>query len=572
MNTFHKPTRVPLLNALRKAFVLIEEARQTGVPAAELLDQKNEAALHRRRFLGDVTKAGVALSAAGLLNGCRKAADFFEEAPPALQSPPNAFKASQPSIAILGAGMAGLNCAYQLKKAGYTAAVYEGSNRTGGRIWSEKGVMAPNLVTELGGEFIDTGHKDMLKLCREFNLPLLDTFAPSEAALLRDSFYIDGRFYSEAEVLTAFEPYQKRIAADIRSLPAVMTYEQTNPTFLYFDNLSISAYFDSIGLQGFLRKGMEVAYVTEYGLEAYEQSSINFLFLFSANTAQGFQIFGSSDERYKVAGGNAQVTAALYNAVANAVQTGHRLLRIRQTAQGYELTFDRNGTTVSATADMVVCTLPFSTLRDVDLQVALPQWKRAAIQNLGYGTNSKLFLGFSSRVWRSYGHSAYIFSNADIQTGWDNSQLQTGTAAGFTVYGGGIKGVQLGAGTPQTQAPKFVAQLNAMWPGCAAAYTGVAQRMHWPAYPWSKGSYACYKTGQYSTVRGAEIRPVDNLFFAGEHCSENFQGYMNGAAETGRMAAESVVKAAKAGNRMAAIPASAFSTVFLRQIGGVAKV
>jgi monoamine oxidase len=139
-----------------------------------------------------------------------------------------------------------------------------------------------------------------------------------------------------------------------------------------------------------------------------------------------------------------------------------------------------------------------------------------------------------------------MFSDAQIQTGWDNTQLQAVKAGGFTVYQGGKKGIQLGTGTPESQAPKFVAQLEAMWPGCAKAYTGVARRMHWPDYPFSKGSYACYKVGQYTTIRGAEIKPVGNLFFAGEHCSAYFQGFMNGAAETGRMAADAVVKVAKA--------------------------
>jgi monoamine oxidase len=139
-----------------------------------------------------------------------------------------------------------------------------------------------------------------------------------------------------------------------------------------------------------------------------------------------------------------------------------------------------------------------------------------------------------------------MFSNDAIQTGWDNSQLQEGTAGGFTVYQGGVKGLELGTSSPDSQAPKFVAQLDKMWPGCAKEYNDVAKRMHWPDHPFTKGSYACYKVGQYTTVRGAEIKPVGNLFFAGEHCSSYFQGFMNGAAETGRMAAEAVAKSAKA--------------------------
>ncbi|MBK8608608.1 MAG: FAD-dependent oxidoreductase [Chitinophagaceae bacterium] len=58
-------------------------------------------------------------------------------------------------------------------------------------------------------------------------------------------------------------------------------------------------------------------------------------------------------------------------------------------------------------------------------------------------------------------------------------------------------------------------------------------------------SYACYKPGQWTTIGGAEIEPVGNLLFAGEHCSSDFQGYMNGGAETGRRAAAELMKLVK---------------------------
>jgi monoamine oxidase len=137
-----------------------------------------------------VLKTGVSLSATGLLNGCRKAADLFPEEPAGqtLQ-----LKASQPRIVILGAGMAGLNCAYQLKKSGLKAAVYEASNRTGGRIYSQKNVLDAGLITELGGEFIDTEHKDMLKLCHEFGAPL-DTLSKADRLCYGTLFLLTAAF------------------------------------------------------------------------------------------------------------------------------------------------------------------------------------------------------------------------------------------------------------------------------------------------------------------------------------------------------------------------------------------
>src|SRR5205085_3313173 len=110
MTPFHKHSRVPLLSFLRKAFFLSDQASSTGFAAEELLENAAIKSVHRRQFIGDVAKAGVALSAAGLLNGCRKAADLFEEQPPTLFNQTN-YRSTQPNILILGAGMAGLNCA-----------------------------------------------------------------------------------------------------------------------------------------------------------------------------------------------------------------------------------------------------------------------------------------------------------------------------------------------------------------------------------------------------------------------------------------------------------------------------
>ncbi|MFZ9943139.1 MAG: FAD-dependent oxidoreductase [Bacteroidia bacterium] len=85
-------------------------------------------------------------------------------------------------------------------------------------------------------------------------------------------------------------------------------------------------------------------------------------------------------------------------------------------------------------------------------------------------------------------------------------------------------------------------QLDAMWPGTAAQFNGTSKLIHWPSHPWSLASYACWRVGQVTTIMGAEGKNVGNLYFAGEHCSLWFQGYMEGAAETGFNVAKSLAK------------------------------
>ena len=66
-------------------------------------------------------------------------------------------------------------------------------------------------------------------------------------------------------------------------------------------------------------------------------------------------------------------------------------------------------------------------------------------------------------------------------------------------------------------------------------------RFHWPTHEWVKGSYACYTPGQRTAFRGAEGERVGQLHFAGEHCSLQFQGFMEGAIETGEATARALL-------------------------------
>lgn len=85
--------------------------------------------------------------------------------------------------------------------------------------------------------------------------------------------------------------------------------------------------------------------------------------------------------------------------------------------------------------------------------------------------------------------------------------------------------------------------LNAMWPGTAAQYNGTAKLIHWPSHPWTLASYACWRVGQVTTMMGAEGKKVGKLYFAGEHTSLWFQGYMEGAVETADTVAKQIALA-----------------------------
>jgi monoamine oxidase len=531
-------SRSPLFESLRRAFRIaaVASRERPDLPSSDELIELIEHAYTRRRFLRD----SAVVTAATLVAGCRPA-----DAPPPASETPLRPTGSLPRIAIVGAGVAGLNAAYKLQKAGLTATVFEGASRTGGRMFTAKDLLADGLTTELGGEFIDSNHIEMLNLMTEFGLERLDTRAPATASLKPETYFINGRHYTHAQATRAFVPIAKKIFADYDALGEVVNYE-TEGGGTALDRQSIAEYLDTIGVTGWMRELIDVAYVTEYGLEASEQSALNFIFLIGTGDLEDpttFALLGESDERYKVRGGNQQIVDELARRVAPQIRTLHRLEAIRSKGQGFTLTFQTEGKAVDQDAEVVILTVPFSILRDVNIQVDLPPLKTRAINELGYGANAKVLVGFRSRPWEKLGYSGATYTDEPFQLAWANSLLQPGFAGGLTLYSGGKLAHDVGEGTAEEAAVRLMRGVERAYPGATQERNGKVSRFHWPTFPWTKGSYSCYKPGQWTTIAGAEGLPVGNLFFAGEHCSYDFQGYMNGAAQSGADTAREVMSA-----------------------------
>jgi monoamine oxidase len=169
--------------------------------------------------------------------------------------------------------------------------------------------------------------------------------------------------------------------------------------------------------------------------------------------------------------------------------------------------------------------------------------KQTAIREMGMGTNSKLHLQFSSRHWESLGCNGETFADTGYQNTWDVTRAQPGTAGILVNYTGGNVGASFGTGNAATHAQSFLARLEPVLPGIMAQWNGKASLDFWPAYPWTRGSYSHWKVGQYTRFAGIEGRPEGNCHFAGEHTSVDFQGYLNGAVETGQRAAGEVLAA-----------------------------
>jgi monoamine oxidase len=518
--------RTPLFRTLSRLLLEARAAARAEVPVVEFAERERERrAVSRRSFLA--LSAGVA--AIPLLAACDNAA------------PPTP---ATPTVAIVGGGMAGVHCAYRLKKLGVNATIYDAAKRLGGRMFTDRSTFPDGMHCELGGELIDTDHQTMRDLAKELALDLYD-YNDDDASLATIVTSIGGKSLTEQDILVAFTPIAKQIDT------ALATLTDQEDLFVYYnkpnggealDAMSVSAWLDGAGVTGDIRALLEVAYNIEYGLETTECNALNMLLLISTDTMK-LQLFGDSDERFHTKLGNDSFPTLLAAALDPAqIVLETALQAISEGSDGrFVLDFQQGMSKKQVIADHVVLALPFSILRKLDVRLDLPAEKKSAIAELGYGTNAKLMAGFSSRPWREVHKSnGETFTDLPFQATWETSRLQPGIRGIITNFTGGKRGVAVGDGTPGDRLADFLGQFDTVFPGVKAASNGKVARMHWPSNPLVLGSYASYKVGQYTKFAGAEQTRYRNVHFCGEHTSLEAQGYMEGAAATGAMAAAEI--------------------------------
>jgi monoamine oxidase len=489
--------------------------------------------LSRRQLLGGMAIAGLAG-----VNPLRKLAAIQGRS---IAQSPDAYR-SDAKVLVVGAGIAGLTVAYRLHQAGIPVQVIEASQRVGGRL---KSLSKPNCpgVVELGGEFIDSRHQSVRALAAELGLELADLRA-ADAGLEPEILYFQGRKISHSWVAQEFIPLAQRIAQDVEKLSHWrLTYHDQNPDALRLDRLSLAEYLAATPLHPVIEQLIRVAYVTEYGLNAETQSCLNMLFLIGAEAGK-WSTYGVSDERYHVVGGNDQIPRRLAERLGERVATGTVLESIRTTADGRYRVSWRNGlNSTEHIYNRIVLTLPFTVLRQIELQVELSPAKQAAIAELGYGTCTKLAIPFQERIWRTrYGSTISVYTDLEFQNTWESARYLPGPGGWLTDLRGGTAGERLGDGSPQTHARLLVNDMEQLFPGIGQVDRGAAVRAAWVNDPYAFGSYSCYLPGQWSRFGGAESEQVGNLWFAGEHCSIGSQGYMNGACETAEQVAQSILQ------------------------------
>jgi monoamine oxidase len=483
--------------------------------------QPHTRALSRRQFL--------ASSAALALAACNK---------PAVAKPQ--------SIAIVGAGTAGLTVAYRLAQAGRAVTLYEASGRVGGRMFTQRTFNEDGQFCELGGELIDTNHEAIRKLAAELGLPIDPLDPKSEGG--EEIYHFGGKTYTQRDMLDpktgkgAFVQLGSRIAEDQEKL---LVNDEWTDHARALDQQSLADYLKSLGnlAPRWALDMLDVAYHGEMGLPTSVQSALALIDFIGLDMKSDFKMFGDSDEAFRLRGGSQTLPDTLAAKLPEnaARRMRHALAAVAKTESGVRLTFDAPEGRVEREHERVVFALPFTRLRSVQGidQIGLSAEKLKTIRELAYGDNAKLMVGTKARPWNAPDafkvKPAGVFFSDKFQEAWDTSRGQAGDRGILTNF---LSGVQ----DKDAAISALRDGLGALSPAMAASLD--ERKLSWMAWakqPFTLGSYSAVRVGQYTTLLEHTASPSEDgrFHFVGEHTSSDFQGFMNGAVDSGeRCAAE----------------------------------
>ncbi|MEP9400354.1 NAD(P)/FAD-dependent oxidoreductase [Sphingomonas sp. VNH70] len=450
-------------------------------------------------------------------------------------------------VAIIGGGLAGLSALHHLRRAGIDARLYEAGGRLGGRVHTIR--REDGTAFERGGQLVNTDHADMHALARRFGIALVDR----KAAPHRTVVVSDGAALADARLAAALRPIARRIDLDAQRLAADFT-----ATARALDRLSMAAYLDAHAAlipAPWVRHLLEQTARTEYGVEPAQVSAIGLLFNLPVVDGERVEVLGGSDERYVLSGGSATLIDALAAAHADRIVTGREAIRIEADRRGAGVVF-RDLSRVAC--DHVVLAVPARIARRIEITAPLPRRWRRFLDVMELGRNEKLQWAMAATPWRgAIGEGGELWSadrHAPAAQGWDATVRGGAERPVWNWFFGGAQAGQF-ASDRWLPAPPTLDALFA--PALPPLSTARAQdfgfdRSDWGGDPLIGGAYVNYPPGMLTDFasllwleeadgRATQVARAGRIVFAGEHLSDAYPGYMNGAAQTGRLAAASLL-------------------------------
>ena len=427
-------------------------------------------------------------------------------------------------VIVAGAGLAGLTAAREVAMRGATVHVVEARARIGGRVWT---VRRPGEAVHLeaGGEFIDHEHQAARALVKALGLTL--------TRVLRRGF---GAALSVGGVIRR----SNSEAARWRQLNRLLKPETAAFTEAACDwNSAVAGVIAGVSLQDLLdrRPPQPRVVAMAEALRSYYLADPDQLSALVAVEQSASSGTPGRSPMYRIAGGNDRLTDALARALpAEALSLGTVVRSVTTGEAGVRVVVgSAQGRQVELRGDYAILALPAPLLRECGINPPLDAVRQAAIAQLPNGPATKAFLRFETPWWRRANTPRAFATNLPCGAVWEGAEEQKGPAV-LTLLGGGRASETLQE--LMSSAPSRRAALA--WLGGRDAGQLLGDPIVWERDPWSRGGYAVFGPRFEPRWRGTLAQNHGRILFAGEHTSRRWQGFMNGAIESGTDAARTL--------------------------------
>lgn len=432
-------------------------------------------------------------------------------------------------VAIVGAGLAGLAAAEQLRAAGAGVAVLEARDRVGGRAWSEP---LGRARFDRGGQWIGPGQDRLALLATRLGVETFATWCAGDKVL--DDGHKVRRYAGDIPSLGPIELAQLHLALRrIDRLTAQVSARDpaASPGAAELDARTVAD--EARRLAPRVRDVLEVALGAIFGTGAAELSLLWFLAYLRAGGGlmKLSTITGGAQERRFV--GGAQTLAERWAArMDGAIFTGAPVRRIAQRDAEVIVTTDRGA--IAARACVVAVPPPLAAA--IELEPAAPA-RTQLVQRAAMGAIVKLVFAYERPFWRERGMSGEVVSTrGPLSVVFDNTSHDGAQPAllGF---------VQAGPARRWNGDPAGVLAQLARWFGEEARHPTAIAATDWSAEPWSRGCPVAVFGPGALTGAGTTLRaPLGRVCFAGTETAVEWTGYLEGALESGERAAREILR------------------------------
>jgi monoamine oxidase len=437
------------------------------------------------------------------------------------------------SVLVAGAGLAGLSAARELARKGAKVTVIDARDRVGGRVYTAHQPFLHGEHAEMGADLIDESQTEICKLISDVGLRTATILPGGFASVKQDGERrrVGGR--------GAWKELGKLLQPEVRAF-CVSEQRWDGGVAEVLGRQSVAQWLDRIRAS----KAVKEAAIGMRGFFLADPAELSLLALadqFAEDGAPG------EERMFRIIGGNSRLPKQLAQALGSNLRLQTILRRVTQTRDGVVTALESNGRISDTRFDYLVCALPATTTRDVVFEPSLPDLQRQATSDLKYGAATKTALQFDGAPWRRRGKPRAFGSALAIGAVWDGNEEQRslprrrGEAAKagiLTLLAGGGASHATREMLATEGPPRIVRELS--WLKLQNAELIAWTSVSWEDERWSRGGYAFFDPQFTPPLRYWLARPFGRVFFAGEHTSLRWQGYMNGAVETGLRAAEEV--------------------------------